>query len=206
METRPTRDAPPEDLAVDDRQPSDPRMTAEEIIEHVAALGPYLRARACKLLRDGPVIDSSASDLVHDTQGAVIQALRNQPLDFAGGNQLKGYCARTLENKYKDKLRRKKLPGAAWCNVDEQPGSVTSASAVAGRNEMAERLRAALAQLGERARALVAWRIQDGMTYDAIGKRLGMTAPGAKQACDKALRQLKRYYDQPGSGGGAGLG
>jgi RNA polymerase sigma-70 factor, ECF subfamily len=60
------------------------------------------------------------------------------------------------------------------------------------RNERAEALEKAMHRLPEHYRQAVAWRCQDGLSWDEIGLRMSCTAEAARKVWSRAIVQLKR--------------
>jgi RNA polymerase sigma factor (sigma-70 family) len=178
----------------DPRTQPDDLATPEALAEHLARLGPYLDDVARKQVRGGHPAEFSASDLVQWTHEAVLGAIRDGRLTYIDEARFKTYIRTTLERKYlsriklRDNVPRHRLP-------EEPPASATSPSQGLDRDEQAARLRRALDQLTPRDRQLATWRVLDQLTYDEIGRRLGISGPGALKACEKALARLKALFE-----------
>jgi RNA polymerase sigma-70 factor, ECF subfamily len=60
------------------------------------------------------------------------------------------------------------------------------------RNEWNQALEKALARLPEHYRQAVAWRHQEQLSWDEIGRRMGCTADAARKVWSRAIQQLRR--------------
>ncbi len=60
------------------------------------------------------------------------------------------------------------------------------------RNEWNQALEQALARLPERYRQAVAWRHQEQLSWDEIGRRMVCTADAARKVWSRAIQQLRR--------------
>jgi len=60
------------------------------------------------------------------------------------------------------------------------------------RNEWNQALEQALARLPEHYRQAVAWRHQEQLSWDEIGRRMGRTADAARKVWSRAIQQLRR--------------
>ncbi len=67
-----------------------------------------------------------------------------------------------------------------------------SPSNYAVRNERVDALEQAMQRLPEHYRRAVAWRCQDGLSWDEIGRRMSCTAEAARKVWSRAMVQLKR--------------
>jgi RNA polymerase sigma-70 factor (ECF subfamily) len=77
------------------------------------------------------------------------------------------------------------LPGECLPDLGSSP------SGQAARREGNDRLRRAMDRLPEHYRNVVVWHHRDGLTFDAIGRRLNRPAEGARQLWWRALKRLK---------------
>jgi RNA polymerase sigma-70 factor (ECF subfamily) len=76
--------------------------------------------------------------------------------------------------------------GAALCDDD------TSPSGLASRHEMAGVIQAAMVELGARDRQVLCWREKEGLTFEEMGTRLGISAVAARKAWFKAVERLQQ--------------
>ena len=80
-------------------------------------------------------------------------------------------------------------PGFA---IETLPGRVPSPSNHAIRNEVNAALEEALSRLPEHYRQAVAWRHVEQLSWDEIGRRMGITADAARKVWGRAIQQLRR--------------
>lgn len=78
---------------------------------------------------------------------------------------------------------------ARW--LEGLPGHTTPASERARRRERGQALGEAIAQLPESYQQILAWRLQDDLTFEQIGKLLEKSPDAVRQTYVRALKQLK---------------
>jgi DNA-directed RNA polymerase specialized sigma24 family protein len=72
----------------------------------------------------------------------------------------------------------------------------SSVGAAAERVETAELVRRALELVAVRDRQVLAWRHDEGRTFEAIGARLGLTLQGARKAHRVAADRFRAAYER----------
>jgi RNA polymerase sigma-70 factor (ECF subfamily) len=107
-----------------------------------------------------------------------------------------------LRRRYRDTLKRRVsaevslgVPGssgsACWLLASDAP----TPSAHAVRQEQVAALLRALERLPEEYRRVVAWHHHDGLTFEAIGVRMGRSAEAARKLWSRALIRLAREME-----------
>jgi RNA polymerase sigma-70 factor (ECF subfamily) len=71
------------------------------------------------------------------------------------------------------------------------PSTITPPPRRLQLNERDRAIRAALAKLPERDREVVVWHHDDGLTFEAVGDRLGISADAARKRWNRALIRLQ---------------
>jgi RNA polymerase sigma-70 factor (ECF subfamily) len=169
--------------------------------EELEAYRPYLLAVANALIAPLAVPGETASDMV---QKALIAANRNAAegrLRVGDEEALKGYLRRVLRNVIIDARRRDQaqVRGGRLGRTGEVldlADDTTSPSGRAARGEEMERLAAALRALPEAESRLIVWKHFDGLTFEEIAERIGLTASGSKKAYRRALESLRWAYKE----------
>jgi RNA polymerase sigma-70 factor (ECF subfamily) len=159
-------------------------------------LGPELQAKA------GP------SDLVQET---LMDAVR----DFARfqgktEDELLQWLRRLLLNNlidftrhYRDTARRQVdregslLGDSSVRPVPEPAAALPSPSDEVLAREEAKAVERALRELPENYRHVVLWRYQEGRSFEAIGKALGITANAARKLLLRAIRRVQQELGEP---------
>ena len=152
---------------------------------------------------------AGASDLVQDS---LLEC--HQHFDrFHGGRseELRAWMKQTLL--YNAANLRRQYRDAAMRNIDREvplpaagpngiPGDALAADSVTAsgkvqRYEREEFVRRALAQLPEHYRNVIVWRQFDGLSFEAIGERLGRSTEAARLLWVRALQRLERDAGPP---------
>ena len=66
------------------------------------------------------------------------------------------------------------------------------------RSELAEALEQALARLPEHYRQVVAWRHQEQLSWEEIGRRMESTSEASRKVWTRAIQQLRRELAEHG--------
>ncbi len=158
-----------------------------------AVIGPELRAKF------------GASDLVQET---FLEAQRHLGI-FRGKStgEMRAWLRRILDCRLAN-IRRSYLgtemravaremtletsPAESGAVIGSLRSPVPSPSNHAVRNEWNYALEQALTRLPERHRQAVAWRHQEQLSWDEIGRRMGCTADAARKVWSRAIQQLRR--------------
>lgn len=80
---------------------------------------------------------------------------------------------------------------------DELGGGEASPSALAARHEDEANLKAAVRRLSNRDRCVLQWRHRDELTFEQMGRRLGISTVAARNAWLQALKRLRDELDCP---------
>ncbi|MFO0844184.1 MAG: sigma-70 family RNA polymerase sigma factor [Gemmataceae bacterium] len=140
-----------------------------------------------------------ASDLV---QSALLAACEHRE-QFRGSSdaQYKGWLRQILLNAARKFRRRWRGPTRAVSrevSLDAQPAlrldpaHCETASHLARQREQRQQLAAAVADLPLDQQQVVAWRVEEDLSFPEIGARLGRSADAARMLFNRALEQLHR--------------
>jgi RNA polymerase sigma-70 factor (ECF subfamily) len=119
--------------------------------------------------------------------------------DFSGKTreELRAWLRKILENLIKSRIRDFRTKSKNIGLEETLSGQeavrkpVSPSQALLGREER-EQLDAALSRLPEREREALLLRYQDGLTYQKIGERLGLSERGAERVWFRAVKALAR--------------
>jgi RNA polymerase sigma factor (sigma-70 family) len=126
---------------------------------------------------------------------AALHEHATQPHRWQNDAHRKRWLAMVLRNKWRDAVRR---PGRDRQPLPpDVPGSRTGASSEAEAAERWVRFQRALAQLSDRERDVLRWRLFDGLKLREVAERLGMTIPGARHVVETALERLEARLNAP---------
>jgi RNA polymerase sigma-70 factor (ECF subfamily) len=170
-------------------------MMANEVI------GPELRAKL------------GASDLVQDTfleaqrhlhafrgrTAAELRAWLRRILECRLANIRRSYLATERRTARREVAIETLLAGSTPGNGDALASPSPSPSNHAVRSELTQALDQALARLPEHYRQAVAWRHQEQLSWDEIGRRMGCTADAARKVWSRAIQQLRQQLAEHGS-------
>ena len=162
-------------------------MVANEVI------GPELRAKcaASDLVQETFLEAQRHLRIFRGTSTGEMRAWLRRILDCRLANIRRSYLATEMRaaNRELTLDASQAGPGGLFGSL-ESPAPSPSKHAV--RNEWNEALEQALLQLPERHRQAVAWRHQEQLSWDEIGRRLGCTADAARKVWSRAIQQLRR--------------
>jgi RNA polymerase sigma-70 factor, ECF subfamily len=160
----------------------------------------YLTLVARRRIGPGLTAKAGASDLVQETflaaQRGVAGFRGSTPAEWRAWleailvNQLAN-----LRRAYLDTRKRRgeaAVPGGGVALNDLVRDSFTSPSRQLQRRERDTALEAALGRLPEHYRRVIRWHTYDGLTFEAIGVRLDLSADGTRKLWARALMCLKR--------------
>jgi RNA polymerase sigma-70 factor (ECF subfamily) len=160
----------------------------------------YLTLMARRSIGPDLATKAGASDIVQETFLAAqrgIEGFRGSTpeewrawLEAILAHQLANFRRRYLDTRKRDGEPRCQGGGAGL--TDWLRGSITPASRQLQRRERDAALEAALRRLPEHYRQVIRWHHDDGLTFEAIGSRLGISADGARKQWGRALVSLKR--------------
>jgi RNA polymerase sigma factor (sigma-70 family) len=171
--------------------------------EELEAYRPYLLAVANALIAPMAVAGETASDMVQKTLIAANQNAAAGKVSVADEAALKHYLRRVLRNVIIDARRRglAAVRGGRLGRTGEVldlADDTTSPSGRVARGEEMGRLAAALRALPAAESRLVVWKHFDGLTFEEIGERIGLTPSGSKKAYRRALEALRWSYKEAG--------
>lgn len=161
---------------------------------------PYLMMIASRALEPALATRIDPSDLVQETFLAANLGLAG----FQGSTEgqwrawLKAILMNRLAN-LRRSLRGARKSGFDWPTPDEDlaalaariPGAFTPPPRRLQIDERDRAIRAALRRLPEHYRNVVVWHHDDGLTFEEIGSRLGVSADAARKKWNRALMQLQ---------------
>jgi RNA polymerase sigma-70 factor (ECF subfamily) len=185
--------------------PDGPRQASEQMLE---AFRGYLLTVAVEEVPADLRASCSASDLVQETFLAAHQHFGQ----FRGTTvaELRGWLRQILRNKLISLRRRHgKRPtppppvaaladgssSADWTAGLAAPGP--SPSDVVNSREQAQTVHAVLDRLPENYRQTLLWHLQDELSFEEIGRRLGLTENAAGKLFRRAVRKVRQLMETP---------
>jgi RNA polymerase sigma factor (sigma-70 family) len=136
---------------------------------------------------------AAVDDLVHDTLVRLLRQPRHVNLDL-----VRGYVFQTANSVLVDHLRRMRARDAALENaVLPEQDEVAPERIVAGREELA-RVASALMELPQRTRGIFLLRRLEGMKYEEIASRLGLSLSTVEKLMSKAVAHLGARMKEDG--------
>jgi RNA polymerase sigma-70 factor (ECF subfamily) len=190
----------------------DPARGDEDHSQSLEGCRQYLLIIANEVI--GPELQAKlgASDLVQDTfleaqrhwgvfrgrTTAEIRAWLRRILECRLANLRRSYLATEKRAAHREVAIETLLAGSDR-NGEVLASQSPSPSHHAIRNELAHRLEQALARLPRDHRQVVAWRHQEQLSWDEIGRRMGRTAGAARMVWSRAIQQLRRELEELGS-------
>jgi RNA polymerase sigma-70 factor (ECF subfamily) len=160
----------------------------------------YLTLVASRGIGPGLATKAGASDLVQETFLAAQRGIEG----FRGSTQsewrawLEAILVNQLANfrrSYFDTRKRRGEPAPQGGNDrfnERLSNSITPPSRQLQQRERDAALEDALMRLPEHHRQVIRWHHNDGLTFEAIGGRLGISADGARKLWARALTCLRR--------------
>jgi RNA polymerase sigma-70 factor (ECF subfamily) len=161
----------------------------------------YLTLVASRGIGPGLATKAGASDLVQETFLAAQRGIEG----FRGSTQsewrawLETILINQLANfrrSYLDTRKRRTecslSPGELGGLEGILPDSITPPSRQVQRQERDEAIEEAVSRLPEHYREVIRWHHDDGLTFELIGRRLGISADGARKLWGRALVCLKQ--------------
>jgi RNA polymerase sigma-70 factor (ECF subfamily) len=168
---------------------------------------PYLLLIAGETLSPALRAKAGGSDLVQDT---FLDAQRSLA-GFGGDSEdeWRDWLRQILQNNVLDAARRFSTrkrdldhEQSLGAGGDQEPTiRDPSPSSQAARRELDAALEAAVARLPGHYREVLLLRNHDGLPFEAIGRRLGNTADGARKLWSRAVERLQELLDAAGMGG-----
>jgi RNA polymerase sigma factor (sigma-70 family) len=157
----------------------------------------YLEVEA--RMRRGPALKAreATSDLLQHTALAALQRLKEgdgpRDADEAALREwLRGVMRREVERLRKQLRAGKRDPRRERPLDGQLPDDDAPPDRLAARAEAEARVREALDRLEPHDREVLVERVVEDLTFRALGERRQISAPGAFQAYDRALRRLGR--------------
>lgn len=142
----------------------------------------FVQEALLDVLRDGPrfAIDDPAA-----FRALLVRIVENNLIDRV----------RYLQREQRDYRRQRALPSDSVLLLDGPAKSVTEPWARADKNELQDWMRLALELLGPDDREAVRLRDWEGLTFAAIGERLGIGEEAARKRYQRALPRLAEKVD-----------
>ncbi len=164
----------------------------------------------------GPLLrrDYDASDVLQET--LLVAATRFANFHGSDERELLTWLRALASRKVIDLARRsrrlKRAPadqvslnepqsGRGEALVDQVAGDLTSPSQAAARREMAVKLADALAKIDQTEAQVIWLHHVDGMSFEAIGERIGVGRNGVRGIWARGLRSLRRHLPASGWSG-----
>lgn len=181
------------------------RVSREKLLAHVQR---YLAFVANQQLDKGLQARMGPSDVV---QQSMMRAVEN--LDQFRGNSLDAFRAwirKILVNEARQMMRdqralkrdvgrEQRLPDDGEVNAHGMGNAVLTPGTRAIHRERSQAVNEAMARLSEPDRQVIQWRTWEGLSFEEIGKRLGITASAASRRWYRALIQFRKQmaeYDE----------
>jgi RNA polymerase sigma factor (sigma-70 family) len=167
----------------------------ELLVRKVASLRTYLMFVAGKFRGVRSLPGQNVSDLVDSVLGDALAKIRagDDLFAFRSDKELRTWLANRLRWEYLDCLRRHRrldeiLQDLLPPRAPRTPGSDLEI------DEQARLLAAARSKLDPTDQQLIEWRVDEGLTFEEIGRRRGYSASFARRAWLDALRRLESIY------------
>ncbi len=161
----------------------------------IAAIEPllaYLAATARGLVAgEGDGLER-ASDLVQQTVLTAVENITRDRGPERGPDMLKAWLRGTMINLHRQ-TRRARLPQLGL-QGDDHGDPTRSPSSRVGHHELVQRMTRARARLGERDRLVLDWKHDEKLSFQGIGRRMGISAQAAHKAHTQALKRLESAY------------
>lgn len=168
---------PDADRVIASAQRGDPQ-ALEQIYRAYSPAVYNLARRICRTTED-------AEDVLQETFFEVCRSIRN----YRGDGSVWGWIRSVASSKALMRLRRNK-----YRDTDDLNDELTPARPASPALRMD--LEAALAHLGETARAVVWLHDVEGFTHEEIGSQMGKTASFSKSQLARAHQRLRVWLDQ----------
>ncbi len=169
-----------------------PEEWPDEVAGALEPLLGYLSVVARKLVADDAPGPEGPSDLVQGTVAAALDGIAKGRAPRTAGGELKAWLRGIMLNVRRQRWRRTSRPGPAA--GDHLVADTSSPSSKASRRELVERMAQARDLLGERDRQILDAIYREGLTLEAIGRRLGVSAVAVHKAHHRALGRLEDAF------------
>lgn len=166
--------------------------------EVLEAFRQYLTLLAHRGLGSGLATKAGASDLVQETFLAAHRGIGG----FRGSTQAEWrawleailhHQLANLRRAHRDTRKRRGEPAAGGVRLDDRVlDTITPPSLSLQRRERDTALEDALRRLPAHYQQVIRWHHDDGLTFEAIGTRLSISADGARKLWGRALVRLRR--------------
>jgi RNA polymerase sigma factor (sigma-70 family) len=172
--------------------PGGARGKDQQIVRSIEPLLGYLVVVARGLKSRDQVGLDGASDLVQMTVVAAMENIGKGRLPGDGDGEVKAWLRGIMLNLHRQVRKRKRPLGGLV--GEELADDTTSPSNKASRDELASRMVRARSRLRERDRLILNWRHEEKLTFEAIGRQLGVSDVAAHKAHRRALKQLEDAF------------
>lgn len=164
----------------------------ERMIRAVESLLGYLTVVARALKTDDRAGLEHASDLVQKTVMTALGSIAKGAGPDEPDAKMKAWLRGIMVNLHRQSLRAR--PAGSIGEDEPCDSDLTPPSARASRDELARLMARARARLDERDRRVLDWKHDEKLTFEAIGERLGISAPAALKAHRRALERLEDAF------------
>jgi RNA polymerase sigma factor (sigma-70 family) len=167
----------------------------ESFIREIASLRTYLMFVAGTFEGVDSLPGRGVSDLVHSVLGDAFAKVRDGDVRFTfqSDQELKSWLVKRLRWTYWDYSQDRSRYERILQGLPPGPSPRNPESELVLK-ERAELLAEARAKLEPADRQLIEWRVDEGLTYEEIGRRRGYTASYARRACLDVLQILGSVY------------
>jgi RNA polymerase sigma factor (sigma-70 family) len=166
-----------------------PRVGRATLEQEITSLRTYLLKVAHLLTDGGPMRGGDTpSDLVQEAIKSALVDIGRGVCRAEDARQLRAWARQILHSKYYDFLRKYHRTESVE-RLPDMPDPGTSPSGKFENREREALAAQALDRLGPGDRQLLAWRQDEDLTFEEIGKRRGMTLQGARQAFRRAAQR-----------------
>jgi RNA polymerase sigma-70 factor (ECF subfamily) len=165
----------------------------ESLEREVASLRTYL-LKVANGLGGGPRwCGVNPSDIVQEALKSALVDIRKGKFRARGAGSLRAWLRCILVSKYRDAARAAARAGKPEPVTDVPDGGPSPSEEYADREQEALRRRA-LDALPPRDRQVLIWRQDEDLTFEEIGRRLGISVKGASKAFYRAGQRLRDAY------------
>jgi RNA polymerase sigma factor (sigma-70 family) len=167
----------------------------ESFIRAIASLRTYLMFVAGTLTGGQALPANGASDLVDSVLADAFAEIRHGDgqLTFKSDKELRSWLVNRLQWTYRSGLRRRRRYNEILQAFPADPMPRTPGSELVLK-ERTQLLADARAKLDPADRQLIAWRLDEDLTFEEIGGRLGCSASYARRSWLEALERLRSIY------------
>lgn len=147
----------------------------------------WLRQVASKLVQDPTLADDLA-------QQAWLAAMREQRA-WNTQRDLRAWLAKVVQNLARNNARRELRRKEIEHYASEEQRHAPATDDLVARAQLQAELAHAVLELDEPHKSAILLRFLDGLSYEEMGKRLGVSADAARKRVERALHELRSHLD-----------